>query len=78
MNGTLIVPSAWSLGIAALFVLASVALLRVQRVRLWSDLLVAALRCALQLLAVGFVLEAVFEWRTIPAILGLLAAMLLK
>jgi putative ABC transport system permease protein len=77
LNGELIVPSALSLGIASLFVLASVALLRLQKVRLWSDLLVSAVRCGLQLFAVGFVLEAVFAWRTIPAILGLLGVMLL-
>jgi putative ABC transport system permease protein len=76
VNADLIVPSAFSLSVAALLVLASVGLLVLHRVRLWSDLLVAALRCTLQLLAVGFVLGEVFALRNLLAILGVLAVML--
>ena len=76
MTGTLIEPGALSLTIAAIFVLASVALLRLQKVRLWSDFLVAALRCALQLLAVGFVLRGVFRLDNALVILSLLGLML--
>ncbi len=75
MQHDLIVPSPGDLAIAAALVIASGALLWAKGVELARPLLVSALRCGLQLLAVGYVLGAVFELDSAWAVGALLVLM---
>jgi len=76
MQQGLIVPTPVDLALAAALVLGSAALLWLRRVALARGLLISAARCGVQLLAVGYLLNAVFGLDSAWAVLALLGAMM--
>ncbi len=77
MNVTAHTVSYFDVGIALGFVVIAVAVSLLLKLGLAKNLLVATLRTALQLGLAGLVLGAVFTWESLPALLLLVAVMVL-
>jgi putative ABC transport system permease protein len=77
MNGHYLQLTFWQVGIAALLVVANGAVSVLLKLRLERSLLLASFRMVVQLVLVGFVLEAVFRWTTWYWVLALAIAMTL-
>jgi putative ABC transport system permease protein len=71
------VPAWWGVALAALLVAVTGAVVVRQRLGLGRDVVEAAVRAVVQLVAVGFVLRVLFEHAGIPGSLGWVAGMVL-
>ena len=74
---TVPVPAWWGVALAALLIVATGVVVVRERLGLGRDVVEAAVRAAVQLVAVGFVLRLLFEKAGIPGSLGWVAGMVL-
>ncbi len=77
MKSAVPVPAWWGVGLAALLVVVTGVVVVRERLGLGRDVVEAALRAAVQLVAVGFVLRLLFEHAGLPGSFGWVAGMVL-
>ena len=75
MRETVPVPAWWGVGLAALLIVVTIVVVHRERVGLTRDVVEAALRAVVQLVAVGFVLRLLFDHAGIPGSLGWVGGM---